>query len=56
MFTRMTYALTKSKWARDQGKWAAKYLGGFYATMKMADTGPAAVDFTASAVTLIFSF
>lgn len=56
MFTRMTYALTKSKWARDQGKKAAKYLGGFCATMKMADTGPAAVDFTASAVTLIFSF
>lgn len=27
-----------------------------YATLKMADTGPAAVDFTASAVTLIFSF
>lgn len=57
MFTRTTYALTKSKWERDQGeKKAAKYLGGFCATLKMADTGPAAVDFTASAVTLIFSF
>lgn len=56
MFTRMTYALTKSKWARDQGKRAAKCLGRFYATPKMADTGPAAVDFTASAVTLIFTF
>lgn len=52
MFTRMTYALTKSKWARDQGEKAAKCLGRFYATLKMADTGPAAVDFTASAVTL----
>lgn len=51
----MTYALTKSKWARDQGKEAAEYLGRFYAALKMADTGPAAVDFTASAVTLIFS-
>ncbi|OBS65226.1 hypothetical protein A6R68_06240, partial [Neotoma lepida] len=50
MFTRMTYALTKSKWARDQGKKAAKCLGRFYATLKMADTGPAAVDFTASAM------
>lgn len=57
MFTRTTYALTKSKWERDQGKKkAAKYLGGFCATLKMANTGPAAVDFTASAVTLIFSF
>ena len=37
-------------------KKAAKDLGGFRATLKMVDTGPAAVDFTASAVTLIFSF
>lgn len=37
-------------------KKAAEYLGGFCATLKMANTGPAAVDFTASAVTLIFSF
>lgn len=56
MFTRLTYALTKSKWARDQGKKAAKCLRRVYATLKMADTGPAAVGFTASAVTLIFSF
>jgi hypothetical protein len=56
MFTRMTCALTKSNWARDQGKTAAEYLGGFSATQKMADTGPAAVHFTASAVMLIFSF
>lgn len=56
MFTRMTYALTKSKWARDQGEKAAKCLGRASAALKMADTGPAAVHFTASAVTVIFSF
>lgn len=56
MFTRMTYALTKSKWARDQGEKAAKCLGRVSAALKMADTGPAAVHFTASAVTVIFSF
>lgn len=55
-FTRTTYALTKSKWERDRGKeMAAKYLGGFCATLKTADTGPTAVGFTASAVTVIFN-
>lgn len=55
MFTRMTYALTKSKWARDQGQEEAA-LRGSGAALKMADSGPAAVHFTASAVTLIFNF
>lgn len=36
MFTRMTYTLTKSKWARDQGEKAAEYLGGFCATLKLS--------------------
>lgn len=50
------YTFTKSKWARDQGEKAAKCLGRVSAALKMADTGPAAVHFTASAVTVIFSF
>lgn len=55
MFTRTTYALTKSKWERDQGK-GCEVSGGLRAAPQTAGTGPTAVDFTASAVARIFSF
>lgn len=39
MFTRMTYALTKSKWERDQGR-AAKDPGGFRAARRWLTLDP----------------